>query len=203
MTSRKPRPSVAQSLVPAAGAVAPPSKDALSTGAAGALVPPGAGEQATRTPDAGDADPGEHAVLELERFLPYRLSVLSNRVSQTIASAYADRFGLAITEWRVIAVLGRYQGLSASEVAERTAMDKVAVSRAVARLLARGLLERDTHGGDRRRSVLALSDSGYKVYDDVVPLALRYERELVEALDDDERAMLDRLLAKLGKRFGL
>src|SRR3546814_1367690 len=75
--------------------------------------------------------------LELERFLPYRLSVLSNRVSQKIADTYAERFGLAVTEWRVIAVLGRYPDLSAGAVAERTAMDKVAVSRAVARLLER------------------------------------------------------------------
>ncbi len=139
----------------------------------------------------------EHAVLELERFLPYRLSVLSNRISQSIASAYAARFGIGVTEWRVIAVLGRYSGLSANEVAERTAMDKVAVSRAVARLLERGLLQRDTHGDDRRRSVLELSKAGYDVYDEVVPLALGFERQLLSPLDAGERAMLDALLSKL------
>jgi len=139
----------------------------------------------------------DHAVLELEHFLPYRLSVLSNRISQTIASAYAARFGIGVTEWRVIAVLGRYPGLSANEVAERTAMDKVAVSRAVSRLLERGLLQRDTHGDDRRRSVLELSEAGYGVYDEVVPLALAFERQLLSPLDAGERAMLDVLLSKL------
>ncbi len=143
------------------------------------------------------AAPQDHAVLELERFLPYRLSVLSNRVSQTIASAYADRFGLAVTEWRVIAVLGRYSGLSATQVAARTAMDKVAVSRAVARLLERGLLQRDTHDDDRRRSVLELSAAGVAVFDDVVPLALDYERALLAPLDTADRAALDALLGKL------
>ncbi|HST44793.1 MAG TPA: MarR family winged helix-turn-helix transcriptional regulator [Luteimonas sp.] len=155
-------------------------------------------------PDAGVAPPVPmHPVLELERFVPYRLSVLSNRVSQSIASAYAARFGLAVTEWRVIAVLGRYPGLSATAVAERTAMDKVAVSRAVARLLARGLLQRTLHGDDRRRSVLALSDAGHAVYDEVVPLALGYERDLLDPLDADERASLLTLLAKLGAPYGL
>ena len=62
---------------------------------------------------------------DLDAFLPYRLSVLSNRISQDIARLYADRFDLGITEWRVLAVLGRYPGLSASELADRTAMDKV------------------------------------------------------------------------------
>jgi DNA-binding MarR family transcriptional regulator len=146
--------------------------------------------------------PDRHARLDLEHFLPYRLSVLSNRVSQTIAGAYARRFGIGVTEWRVIAVLGRYPGLSANEVAARTAMDKVAVSRAVARLLARRLLAREIHGDDRRRSVLALSESGYRIYDDVVPLALAYERRLLAPLDADERAQLDRLLRKLDGGVG-
>lgn len=142
---------------------------------------------------AGD----EHAVLELERFLPYRLSVLSNRVSQRIAATYEARFGLGVTEWRVIAVLGRYPDLSANGVAERTAMDKVAVSRAVARLLERGLLQRETHDGDRRRSVLTLSDAGYTVYDDVAPLALECERRLLAHLSAGERATLDALIDRL------
>jgi DNA-binding MarR family transcriptional regulator len=142
-------------------------------------------------------DGSEHATLDLEHFLPYRLSVLSNRVSQTIAGAYARRFGIGVTEWRVIAVVGRYPGLSANAVAGRTAMDKVAVSRAVARLLDRGLLQREMHGDDRRRSVLQLSEDGYRIYDEVVPLALDCERRLLEQLSDEERATLHALIDRL------
>jgi len=146
------------------------------------------------------SDPAQgHAHWELDRFLPYRLSILSNRISQTIANAYARRFGLGITEWRVIAVLGRYPGLSANGVAARTAMDKVAVSRTVARLLERGLLQRDTHDDDRRRSVLELSRDGYGIYDEVVPVALEYERRLLAPLDAEERRQLDRLMGKLAE----
>lgn len=142
----------------------------------------------------------EHAVLELDRFLPYRLSVLSNRISQDIAALYAARFDLGVTEWRVLAVLGRYPDLSASEVAERTAMDKVAVSRAVNSLLLDGRLKRQLHGKDRRRSVLALSAKGYKVYDEVAPLALAYEQRLLEGLKADERAALHKLLTRMEER---
>jgi DNA-binding MarR family transcriptional regulator len=156
----------------------------------------------TGASDAGNPSSGpseEHAHWELDRFLPYRLSILSNRVSQIIANAYARRFGLGVTEWRVIAVLGRYPGLSANAVAARTAMDKVAVSRTVARLLERGLLQRDMHDDDRRRSVLELSREGYSIYDEVVPAALDYERRLLAPLDDDERSQLDKLLRKLNE----
>ena len=155
------------------------------------------------TADTAPADAQDHAQLILESFIPYRLSVLSNRMSQTIAGLYQKRFGLAVTEWRVMAVLGRFPGLSANEVAERTAMDKVAVSRAVARLLERDLIRREIHSDDRRRSVLALSEQGYAVYDQVAPMTLECERQLLTHLDADERAQLSALLDKLGNGVGL
>lgn len=153
-------------------------------------------------PPPADDDDGA-PILDLERFVPYQLSLLSNVVSQEIAEAYGERFGLAITEWRILAVLGRFPGMSAAGVAERSAMDKVAVSRAVARLLERGLLHRETHGDDRRRSVLELSEAGRKVYSEVAPLALSYERELLAPLSEEERQLFSRMLDRLGERYGL
>jgi DNA-binding MarR family transcriptional regulator len=147
--------------------------------------------------ESADAPPRRHAVLDLDHFLPYRLSVLSNRSSAAIARIYSERFGLGVTEWRVMAVLGRYPSLSAGAVAERTAMDKVAVSRAVARLGVRGLLERDTHDDDRRRSVLALSTAGHAMHDQIVPLALAFEQRLLDGMSARERALLFRLLDRL------
>ncbi|WP_426286827.1 MarR family winged helix-turn-helix transcriptional regulator [Luteibacter sp. E-22] len=138
-----------------------------------------------------------HAPLELEHFLPYRLSILSNTVSQSIAAEYQDRFELSMTEWRVMAVLGRFAELSAREVAERTAMDKVAVSRAVARLVEAGRVDRSTHGGDKRRSVLKLSEAGWAIHDEVAPMARAHERELLAKLDEGERVQLNRILDKL------
>jgi DNA-binding MarR family transcriptional regulator len=139
----------------------------------------------------------EHRPLDLEHFLPYRLSVLSNTVSQAIADMYERRFALSITEWRVMAVLGRYDGLSAREVAERTAMDKVAVSRALARLIEAGRVRRLVADHDKRQSVLRLSAKGWKVYEQIAPLALEHERRLLAHLDDDEREWLSRILDKL------
>jgi DNA-binding MarR family transcriptional regulator len=138
--------------------------------------------------------------IDLDRFLPYRLSVLSNLVSSAIADAYQRRFGLSIPEWRVLAVLARFPGLSAAEVADRTRMDAVAVSRAVARLLAAGRLRRATSRDDRRRSVLTVSAAGAAVYREVAPIALGYERDLVASLGPDERAALDRVLHALTAR---
>ena len=135
---------------------------------------------------------------ELDSFLPYRLSLLSNTVSQGISASYRKRFDLSVTEWRVIAILGRYPGLTASEVMERGAMDKVAVSRAVAGLLERGLLERRAQEDDRRRRPLQLTTGkGRPLYEEVVPKALDYERRLLATLGQAERTALFGLVDKL------
>ena len=138
-----------------------------------------------------------HQKLHLEKFLPYRLSVLSNTVSSAIAAAYFANFGLSIPEWRVMAILAANPGLSAAEVTARTAMDKVAVSRAVGTLLAAGRLRRTTVPADRRRTHLALTPAGAGVYSRVVPMALEYERKLVAPLSNRDRATLDRILREL------
>lgn len=135
--------------------------------------------------------------LELEHFLPYRLSVLSNRISDAIAKEYSRRYSLGVTEWRVMAVLGRWPGLSASQVAQRTAMDKVAVSRAVARLLEAGRLSRTADSGDRRRALLRLSPAGQAIHDEVVPHARGFEERLLEGMPQDERRLLFGLLDRL------
>ena len=139
----------------------------------------------------------DHAPLELERFLPYRLSILSNTVSQAIAREYQHRFDLSVTEWRVMAVLARFDTLSAREVAERTAMDKVAVSRALAGLVASARVIRRIDSGDKRRSVLRLSASGWKIHDAVAPLARAQERKLLARLNVEEQSWLDQILDKL------
>jgi len=136
----------------------------------------------------------------LERFLPYRLSVLMLRISNAIARSYERRFRLSVPEWRVMAVLGRFGPLSANGVAEKTQMDKVRVSRAVARLAAAGRVSRRTDRLDRRRSILALTAAGEAIHREIVPHAERVEARLLAGLDEAERAALDRLLAKLEAR---
>lgn len=138
---------------------------------------------------------GKH--LDLDRFMPYRLSVLTNRVSNAIARHYSERFGLSIAEWRVMAVLGQASGLSAREVALRTEMDKVQVSRAVAGLVNRKRVQKSVDGSDGRVTRLALTPRGRAIYDEIVPQALYLEEQFLAALAPKERADFDRLIEKL------
>jgi len=148
-----------------------------------------------------DAETLEHARLDLDRFLPYRLSVLTNRVSNAIARHYSERFGLSIPEWRVMAVLGQSPGLPAREVAERTAMDKVQVSRAVSSLVKSRRVLRDGDEADGRVTRLSLTPRGRAIYDEIVPLALHLESVLLAALALGERETLSSLREKLSSRI--
>ena len=144
--------------------------------------------------------PANGGRLELDQFVPFRLSVLSNRVSGAIARQYTERFGLTMAEWRVMAVLGGSPGISARDLAERTGMDKVQVSRAVASLVKRKRIARRADAADGRMMRLALTPKGEAIYGEIVPMARKLEAAFLSALDPAERASLDRLLKTLSRQ---
>jgi DNA-binding MarR family transcriptional regulator len=133
----------------------------------------------------------------LEDFLPYRLSVASNRVSRLFARHYSEAFGLSIPEWRVVAAVGSFGTLSPSAVGEATAMDKVKVSRAAAALVARGLLRQAPDPQDGRGRRLSLTRKGLAVYQGVVPLARELEASLAQNFTRTEWAALQKALLRL------
>jgi DNA-binding MarR family transcriptional regulator len=138
--------------------------------------------------------------LALDGFIPYRISVMQQEVSRAIAAAYTVKHGLMRHDWRVMAALGDDQPLSASEVCQRTNMDKVQVSRAIARLKQKGLVDQNRTVEDRRRSSLRLTGPGEAIYRDIVPAARAREAELLSVLNDTELKQLDTLIDKLYRR---
>ncbi|MBT5265561.1 MAG: winged helix-turn-helix transcriptional regulator [Rhodospirillaceae bacterium] len=140
---------------------------------------------------------GDNKRLILEDFIPYRLSVLSNTVSRTIARLYSDQFDITILEWRVMAVIGSFGPMSANEICQNTEMDKVQVSRATTKLIESGRLARKEDETDRRRFVLSLTAGGRQTYDEIVPIAKRSERRLLDVLTSEETQRLSILLSKL------
>ena len=133
----------------------------------------------------------------LSSFLPFQLSVLSNCVSDAIATRYSERFSLTISQWRIVAVLGEHPGLSATELTERTGMDKVAISRGVSSLVQDGRVKRESSQSDGRTSELYLTTEGLELYEAVWPLAREYEDHLLQNLSDHDREELVRLLELL------
>ena len=140
--------------------------------------------------------------LKLSTFLPYQLSVTTNKISDLIGQAYVDSPGLSRSQWRVMAVLGEAPGLSASQVAERTAQDKVTVTRAVKGLIVNGLIKRVASQSDGRVAHLKLTQKGQRAYKRIAPVALDYEKALLDALSQGERRQLASILKKLNEAVG-
>jgi DNA-binding MarR family transcriptional regulator len=135
--------------------------------------------------------------LRLDDFLPYQLSVTTQVVSALIAGAYETMFGLRIPEWRVIAILADTPSLSQQAIVERSAMDKMTVSRAASALVTRKLAARVPNGADKRSHLLALTPAGERLYAQVAPTALKMEAELLHGFSATDVAALKRMLAKL------
>lgn len=137
--------------------------------------------------------------LKLDAFLPYRLSIASNRVSDAIAQTYRALFGLRIPEWRLVAVLAESDGLTQQALGAATRMDKVTVSRAAIALADRGLVGRAPNPGDQRSHLLALTAAGRALYKQIAPKALEIENRIFAGFDADElrvfATMLDRIEA--------
>ena len=134
--------------------------------------------------------------LVLSEFLPYRIVVLGHLISRRLARAYADE-NITIPEWRVLAVISQADAMAARDVVAKTPLDKMAVSRAVASLEEKALVERQSDPTDKRVAELRLSAEGRALFARVAGLAMDYEARLLATLAPDEQQALLAILAKL------
>lgn len=142
------------------------------------------------------------APLKLENFLPYRLSLLATEISQALAQAYGERFGISIPEWRVLATLGQFGTITARDICAHSHMHKTTVSRAVATLEKRKLVARKANRNDLREAFLDLTEEGRTIYLDIVPMATAFSDALCQGLGSDEKRHLDGLIDKLMSQLG-
>jgi DNA-binding MarR family transcriptional regulator len=135
--------------------------------------------------------------LELAQFLPYRLSIVMQAVSEGLALRYSREFGISIPEWRIISTLGENSEMTARDIAVHARMNKTMVSRAAADLMQRRIIARRANREDRREAFLRLTRQGEDIYAAIVPLALDYERGLTAGMSGEDVSVLGRLLDQL------
>lgn len=134
---------------------------------------------------------------KLEDFLPFRLNVLAQAVSERLSAIYAERFGLDIPQWRILANLATRGDLTAQDIARITFSHKSTISRAVSELEARRLIQRATDKDDRRALVLRLTREGRALFTELLPLVLGFETSLIEAMGAGDAKALARGLTAL------
>jgi len=150
--------------------------------------------------NAPGANGQPEAALKLEEFLPYRLNVCANLVSQALSRIYADRYKIGVPEWRVLVTLGQFGMMTAKAIGQHSHMHKTKVSRAVALLERRKLVVRRANRADLREAFLSLTPAGTEIYSELAPIALDFAEKLMASVDAADRPALDRALTKLTER---
>jgi len=105
----------------------------------------------------------KNAVIALDAFVPYQISVLADLIARRSA-AITKSCGINLSQWRVLAAIADQPGRTANEVTSVTPMDKGIVSRAVKGLLELGLLIRNASQEDGRLAHLFLTPKGRRTY---------------------------------------
>ena len=142
-------------------------------------------------------DMASKPTLNLKDFFPYQLSILDKAVSETIARLYRDKFQLSRHEWRVLAVLGCHDEMSAKAISAYTSMEKMQISRAISRMREAQLVQQSAHSGDRRYINLSLTRKGRSVYQQIAPLVMAEEQRILSVFSAAERQQLATLMNKL------
>lgn len=136
-------------------------------------------------------------VLDMARYVPALLIHISNKLSTGANATYRRRFGVGVTDWRVLSQLAIEPGVPAQRICEVIGFDKAIVSRVVASLQGQGLLSVAADKGDSRRHNISLTTKGRALHDKIIQVALERERRLLSGLNAREVDILCNLLGRL------
>lgn len=142
-----------------------------------------------------------HQVLDLERYVPALLVFLANKLTSSASAIFRRQFGIGTTEWRVLAMVAVQPDITAGRICRVIGFDKAAVSRALAVLQQKALVQARSHETDGRSSACALTARGWHLHDRVLKIALEREQRLLGDLSGAERETLIGLLNRLHRRL--
>ena len=135
--------------------------------------------------------------LDLDRYIPFFLSSVGNKLSRGASRTYLKAFGVGVNEWRLLANLTVRGNASAGEICQASGIDKAAASRAVTRLEQLGCIVATEDPADGRSRTLTLTEAGQALHDRIIVVALQREAALLDGIDARDRDRLIGLLQTL------
>ena len=139
-------------------------------------------------------------MIDLNAFLPYQFSQLADVVSHSVATVYESRLGISRDDWRVLVAVNQARHMRATDIAQHTTLDKMQVSRAIARLEKKGFVSRMADADDKRQQILVATSAGQAAYEKVSPLMMARNDYLLQDLNATEREVLQRYLDQVLNR---
>ena len=93
-------------------------------------------------PQAPDYTRTSAHALNLDNYVPAYLTYLAGKISSSASATYRPKFGVGITDWRIMALLATEPWISAGRICDVIGLDKAAVSRSVRAMKLNGLVDR-------------------------------------------------------------
>jgi DNA-binding MarR family transcriptional regulator len=141
--------------------------------------------------------------IDFDNFLPFSLTAIANRIARSASRTYLRRFGIGINEWRTMANLRAWPGITANMICQRSGLDKAAVSRSLKLLEDAGMVCSSVDSGDVRGRSMKLTEKGDELHDRLILVALERETRLLTGFTPLERAQLLSFVTRLEENMPL
>jgi len=142
-----------------------------------------------------DTRPAARRDARMANTLTFRVLVAANRIALPFAERVGQRFDLTLPEWRCMMALAADPGVSGEDVARKMCMDKMGVSRALRRLRKAGRVAVQPDPANSKRNQWIMTDTGWQIFDQILPQALARDEVAFSKLDGDKRKLIFDVLA--------
>jgi len=136
-------------------------------------------------------------VIDHERYVPFIIISISNSLYRGASQFYQARFGVGVTEWRVLSALAAEPNSTANRLCQIAQLDKAAASRSLKVLEKSGYVAIEPHRSDARKRVVAFTPAGQALYEKILTVALQRQERMVLGLSQEERDTLIGLLHRV------
>ena len=134
--------------------------------------------------------------LVFENFLPCRIKAINERTLRSL-NELLERREISTPEFGIMVVLSEHDDVSSRDINKTTAMDKATITRALDRLIDKGLISRSKSKKDNRLVKLKLTAKGKRTYALIEEDSLAWELEFVKGIKLNELNSLRSILNKL------
>lgn len=136
-------------------------------------------------------------LVDRDRSVIIRIHNVSKKMARNASRVYLTRFGVGLTEWRILSVIAGGENMTATRICDTIDLDKAAASRSINLLKSEGYLSSRSSDDGTRSAVLELTEKGLTLHDRILPLSEQREAQLLKGVSRQERRTLLDLLKRL------
>ncbi|MGF1703555.1 MarR family transcriptional regulator [Photobacterium makurazakiensis] len=126
----------------------------------------------------------------------WMINVVANRTAKQLDTEL-KKHGLTIALWPTMMCLWEEEGVTQTEISQKSKVENSTTTRTLDKLEKMGLVERQDDPNSRRSFRIYLTDAGRSLKDELLPIPTAINKEMLGLLDANEQKEMIRLLQKM------